>query len=986
MMNDLSNDSFLSEVSTMNIIETHDLDVCKDFTRDSKNLRLLTLNIRSLNKNLSELMVLLNSLNDSVDVMVLTECRLMDCESVQCVDGYKSFSTSNNRLQNDGVVIYLRNCISCDVQEHVVSGANCLQVNIENSLAIIAIYRSPSGRDQHGFLDGLSNVLNVNNNKRHLILTGDLNINILESNNSQDYLNTIAMYGMKIMVNAPTRVAGASSSCLDHYMVRSDSRAAALVFQNTITDHFSVFFRIQRDFGCGLMKGWADQHVRKRIDFDMLKSRLNQENWQETLNSQDVNNAAENFISILKENVHKCTVVMRPNKKRKKSWITAGIVKCLNKRDRLHALCRRDPYNSVLSQSYKKYRNVCSQMIRSARELHYKDIIDRHRGDIKATWKTVKEAANIGTRTVNLETLIVDDNDAGLETNPEIIANHANRFFATIGARLAEDLRVKIGKNDEELCSQRISEPCDSLFSMVPVTESEISVIVSGLRAGCGGGVDQLGSDVYKRMALELVTPLTHIVNLSLRNGVFPTHCKEAIVIPIHKDGDEREISNYRPISFLNILSKIIETAVKKRLMDYLNTNNLISPNQYGFREGMGTCDAILTLTQTVASNMDVGLRTMAVFLDLAKAFDTVSHALLLKKLTEIGILGQPLDWFKSYLADRSQKVRLGDRYSDSEYVRCGVPQGSVLGPVLFLVFINDLCNLNVNGRIITFADDTTILFTGNSWTEVRGLGEEGMQKVKNWLNNNLLSLNTNKTNFMLYSHNRINRPEWLDAIQIHSQECMSCDCDCPSIEKKRVVKYLGTLIDSRLAWEDHIDKLVKKLRTGIYIYRNLRNILNKETMLQVYYALTQSLLAYSIEAWGGCANYLLDRVAKTQKTILKVILRKPIRYPTMDLFEAFPAFNIKQLFARNVLCRFQRHITVYVRTQQERVTRGSTNVNFVVPFCRTTSGQRQYYFIAPKLYNSLPPELKSIKHTIRFKCAAKDYVRRPHTLDRIFA
>jgi hypothetical protein len=870
--------------------------------------------------------------------------------------------------------------------EHIIPGANCLQINLGNSLSLVAVYRSPSVQNLEIFLDCLGNVLNVNNHKKHLILTGDLNIDI-QGNNALDYLNLLAMHGLRVMVDVPTRVAENSSSCLDHVMTRTDCCSEAMVYQNTITDHYTLLFRLGLNSGMNRTTNGPKKRYTK-IDFDAAKVELADERWLDTLNSQDVNCATENFLCALKSRLDRCTLVMNPKKRKLKPWITDGIIRCLNKRDAIHRACRRDPFNSALSQFYKKYRNMCINVIRNSRERYYKQKLDNNRGNARATWKTIREAAGMGEAKRALKALKIDERVVTVDSDPEGVANHINRYFATIGSKLANELKDHLRKSEnqvEETCEPTSDEPSSVSFYMNSTTELEIATILSKLKPGCGGGVDEMGSDIYKRLANFLAVPITHITNLSIRSGVFPNHCREATVIPIYKGGDDCEISNYRPISLLTILSKIIETVIKARLVRFLNSNGLLSTNQYGFRERMGSSDAILTLTQMVASNMDVGLRTVAVFLDLAKAFDTVSHALLLGKLERIGIVGSTLEWFRSYLSDRVQRVRINDAYSEAEFVRFGVPQGSVLGPILFLIFINDLCDLKINGKIITFADDTTVLFSGDTWVKAKMAGEEGMKHVRNWLDKNLLTLNVNKTNFVTFSLTRVGQPEDFDCLKLHRGSCVSTSCNCEIVERRRDVKYLGVYIDCGLKWEQHIDKQVKKLRSFIYIYRSLRGVLDRDTMRQVYFSLTQSLICYGIEAWGGCAAFVHERLAKTQKLIIKVIMRKPIRFPTLELFEIFPVLSVRQLFVKSILCKYHVNLAKHMRSQQIRLTRSSESQNFVVPLFRTTNGQRQYAFFAPKIFNDLPPTIKSIKKDEQFKNAIKAYVRQPGMVARYF-
>jgi retron-type reverse transcriptase len=226
-------------------------------------------------------------------------------------------------------------------------------------------------------------------------------------------------------------------------------------------------------------------------------------------------------------------------------------------------------------------------------------------------------------------------------------------------------------------------------------------------------------------------------------------------------------------------LSKIIEKIIKHRLTKFLDSSNILSQNQFGFRERLGTSDAISKLSQTVINSLDQNKYCIGVFLDLAKAFDTVCHRLLLAKLNNIGIVGTALNWFRSYLSGRTQVVNINNVSSSVAGIEYGVPQGSVLGPILFNIFINDFCDLKINGCITTFADDTVILFSGDSWSSVNKLCETEMRTIKLWLDSNLLSLNVDKTKFMTFSLTETGQPANLTEIKIHSCDPTVLSCNC---------------------------------------------------------------------------------------------------------------------------------------------------------------------------------------------------------------
>ena len=398
---------------------------------------------------------------------------------------------------------------------------------------------------------------------------------------------------------------------------------------------------------------------------------------------------------------------------------------------------------------------------------------------------------------------------------------------------------------------------------------------------------------------------------MCISQGVFPSALKHAIVVPIHKTGDKSNLKNYRPISLLPCLSKLFEKCIKNRLINFLEKNNLLHENQFGFRRNLCTNDAIMSVTSKLIQELDAGNKCLGIFLDLQKAFDTVSHNVLLDKLDKMGIRGIALKLFSSYLSNRTQSTKINDHLSETSKVNIGIPQGTVLGPILFVIYLNDLFKIDVSkysGSLHSYADDTVVIFSGLNWEETYLNSNKGINIIKEWLDANLLSLNISKTTLIPFSltihgldHSDINRN-----VTIHN--CNLNSCACPALNCSTQVKYLGIIVDQHLKWNKHISFLCNRLRKTIHKFSILRSYLPVNVLRIVYLALVQSIIQYGILGWGGIGKSNLTPLILLQKRIIKICLHKPLDYPTKLIYQEFGVLNIEQIYKYILLSYFQKN------------------------------------------------------------------------------
>ena len=386
----------------------------------------------------------------------------------------------------------------------------------------------------------------------------------------------------------------------------------------------------------------------------------------------------------------------------------------------------------------------------------------------------------------------------------------------------------------------------------------------------------------------HLISPtLANIINQSFSTGVFPNCLKIARVIPLFKSGDSTNLNNYRPISILSIISKIFERIVHTQLISFLNRFKLLSPSQFGFRKNFSTSHAITETLQFIYDNIDNDYITLAFFLDFSKAFDCVRHDILLKKMYRYGVRGIALDWFKSYLHNRQQYVDVNGKMSGNLTVERGVPQGSILGPLLFLIFINDFPNCSQNFKFTLFADDSTLARTFHNYLSTNDIKQQlslNLEEIRQWLKANHIKINTDKSYYISFSYRRL-----IDIGPIPFGDDSIHQCDS--------TKFLGLTLEKQLSYRKHILNISTKISKSLGIIHKLKSTLPSYILLTLYNTLILPYLTYCIESWHAAPNYLTDSIFVLQKKSIRAVYNLPYNSHTNQFFKNNNILKLKDLY-----------------------------------------------------------------------------------------
>ena len=474
-----------------------------------------------------------------------------------------------------------------------------------------------------------------------------------------------------------------------------------------------------------------------------------------------------------------------------------------------------------------------------------------------------------------------------------------------------------------------------------------------------------------KKIIPHILTPLRHICNTSLSQGIFPDEMKIARIIPLFKSGDKQNVSNYRPISLLPQFSKILEKIFNNRLMNFLNSNNLLYLRQYGFRKNMSTSMAIMELVENITNAMDNGKFTIGVFIDLKQAFDTVDHSILVTKLDHYGIRGVAKKWLSSYLENRKQYVCFNGTDSGFLPVSCGVPQGSILGPSLCLLYINDLCNVSTRLTSILFADDTSCFIEGTDLSDMCIQLSTEMNKLSTWFKTNRLSLNVSKTNCMIFG--RSNQPDhhivYIDNIVIERVNCN---------------KFLGVIIDSKLSWSDHVSYIRHKMSKNLSVMHRVKWLLNNSALYMIYCTLVLPYISYCCEIWGNTYKTRVQPLYIIQKRAIRICNHLEYRSHTKPAFLKLNTLTIADLvkFKSMVLMYkiynnlMPSNILSYfcmVHMSHDHGTRQAGH--FKNMYCRTTLKSMCLSIRGPVMWNKLHSDLKNSTTVNMFKKRYKTFL-----------
>jgi hypothetical protein len=848
--------------------------------------QILHINVRSIPKNFNEVISYIQRQSVIYHIILLSETWLTEADGdLYQIPSYNHLDVHRVIKKGGGIRLYyldefvvnLDNTISGIFNSHESLFVKISKKN-RFSLTLGCIYRPPSA-SMTNFNEYLSAVLFADGClKGNCILIGDFNIDLLKIRQIEcfrNFENIMRENGFRALINSPTRCSGQTGlpqSILDHVWVNFYKDISAGVLDYLIADHLPIKVKINLSLQNTLRK--LSFRILSDEKFEMFEHDKYNLFDQYNIDSDDVNLELIRFEAWTQKILDRYFPIKTKflsNKRIKMPWINNEILELINKK---HKLFKSLKHYLIPYSVYKAYSNLLRMLLDRLRKLYFKRKFESCQNNSGKVWKSINQVMGRNKKGSTVKQIV--NSEGQTVTEKKAIATEFNNYFNNIPSKTQAKLNPALHEYDHLI--QRNNR---TMF-MRPATLNEVVSVIGNLPNK--NNSLQLPLKFLKYVKYEIAVILCTLFNLCIEQGTYPDNLKIAKIIPLYKSGSHCSLTNYRPISLLPLINKIFEKLLYVRIDCFFEECNIISQNQFGFRKSRDTQRATLKLITSILPALSNMKCVGCVFLDFSKAFDTVNHPLLLSKLERYGVRGICLDLVQSYLSNRKHYVSIDDEISESLFSTVGVPQGSCLGPLLFLIYTNDLNYLLNRVDPVLFADDTSIVYSNNDATTVGLQLNYCLYSILDWCNYNKLALNNKKSKWMFFSRRRaVNIPVlYIDNVEI---------------ERLETFKYLGFHLDTRLCHDFHVRSLCTRLSRLSHITRRVKNYLTLEASKNLYYALVHSIVSYGLLVWGGklMSGPLSHKLRRLQNKIIFNLFSLP--HESMD--------DINRMYKRTGILKF---------------------------------------------------------------------------------
>ena len=806
-----------------------------------KGFHLMHLNIRSLfSKNKFD-MFKQQMIDSGIDVICLTETWLkgginsnfVNIPNFNLIRNDRNWSENGNLKKGGGTCMYINNSIQ--FSDNDLSFLNMSSIDIEiqwltikkqnnRKMHIANVYRPPQGNVKT-FVSYLRKCLDSfdEKTKKDIFILGDFNIDVKKKSDpvTKDLIQTLNSFGMKQFINGITRY-GKNNSCIDLIFTNAEYISDSGILDLNFSDHQAVFIT-KKKIKVKNSKIEFKGRSYKNYDINVFQDSLREIDWRDFFGIEDPNECWDLLYSRIIGILDK----MCPEKNFKvniyrEEWMNKDIMERIIDKDK--AIKKAKKSNDKNDWEYaKRLRREVGQLVELSRKSHFQEEFENSKDDPKRFWRNIYD---IIPKNKDSKPKIHLKNQDGSEIKSENAATFINNFFTNIGPNLASKFNEPWKYFGKEI---------ENEINDIEIIEGIVYDFVKDIDIHKSSGFNELSSVCLRDALLVLIAQLSYIFKQSLKTSKFPDKWKVATIVPIFKGGNKEEVSNYRPVSLLPVTGKIFEKILHYQLVNFLDDNNFLSDRQNGFRKDRSTLGSIVNFTSDIFEAINDKKYTLATFIDLKKAFDTVNHKILLEKLYLSGIKGSTLNLLSDYLNNRIQKTICNGEISNFNNVTCGVPQGSILGPLFFLIYINDLHGVLGDKNYHLYADDTVIYCINENIQNAEKEMQKILNKFSKWCEINALTINTSKTKTMLFgSRNKI-KNSYKPDLSLYNEH----------LQMVPTYKYLGVNLDQTLNFKYHLESLVNNISFKLYMFSKVRRFLNEKCAIIIYKTMLMPFFDY---------------------------------------------------------------------------------------------------------------------------------------------
>lgn len=929
-----------------------------------KGLHIAHVNVNSLANKVDEVLNVVQ--RNNLHVLAITETHLDQTITNGQIElrGYNIIRKDRNR-RGGGVAIYIQEHLLFKVRDDLcVNGLEILWIQIhlpfQQPTLIGCIYRPP--KSDALYLDKICESIDLAlDDRKELFMLGDYNIGWKSKHsdgNKTKFTQYIESRNLYQMVQDVTRSSrnkfGHKTESIIDLIFSNDPNKCSNAKSALVswTDHNIVYItkytKVPKRPPRVIVKRSFKKFVLEDYQGDLAAVP-----WDLVYLEDDLDCAVDCFTKLftnvieLHAPIRKCTIKAKPS-----PWIDQQLREAISQRDEAKIIASRSGLDSDI-MIYRKYRNFVVKLNRQKKTLYYNTAFEECRNNSKQIWHTVNGLLG---RSNSVSPVSVEV-DGKISTKPMDIANHFADYFES----KINDLRSHMISNvSNELLvgkiDNKIMKGKNCSFVLPDTSVDEIEKILSSLPDDKSPGYDLIDNKLLKYAAPYIMRPVKYLFNLSLQQGVFPTEWKHAKICPIPKDAKiSFTASNSRPISLFSSLSKILERVVSHHIWKYMESNNLLTRAQHAYRKNHSTETALIDMTDEWLSALDQGKLVSLLLLDFTAAFDLIDHTILLKKLTHYGFSENAINWMSSYLNGRKESIYVNGSFSSPRTLTCGIPQGSCLGPLLFIIYTNDFPLVLANSNAHMFADDTTITAAADSQTRLYEYLSNDFKSVIKWVENNKLVLNVIKTKYMIICTTRKRRklkPWHLTYGSVH-------------IEEATEVKLLGVRKQNNLSWAAHITDLSKRVMKMAGMIGRIVKFLSKDTLKVICHSLIYSHISYCCAVWGNAALRDMRRLQITLNKAARMVLRCGFEKAVSELHAMMGWPTVVEHVRQHSIAliskiqKFSKPVSIkdkllLVREKHQVNVRIRDKNHYVLPKIKTEMGRRTFIFRTIKLWNSL--------------------------------